>query len=139
MTLCGLQLKCKARHPPGDEIYRDEGISVFEVDGRKNKARVTTGFLNVLPYSCLAPHSDILPESLPAFQDVPGPQVPLLRRRTIPLLRDDRSGRSRRQIHRLLQQGKAECQGVQPQLHHDITRPAKARMGQFPHRLQCVN
>ncbi|KAL4268783.1 MYST (SAS/MOZ) family protein [Pleurotus pulmonarius] len=31
------KLKCKARHPPGDEIYRDGAISVFEVDGRKNK------------------------------------------------------------------------------------------------------
>lgn len=30
-------MKCKARHPPGDEIYRDGAISVFEVDGRKNK------------------------------------------------------------------------------------------------------
>jgi hypothetical protein len=30
-------MKCKARHPPGDEIYRDGSISVFEVDGRKNK------------------------------------------------------------------------------------------------------
>jgi hypothetical protein len=30
-------MKCKARHPPGDEIYRDGPISVFEVDGRKNK------------------------------------------------------------------------------------------------------
>ncbi|KAG5721932.1 Histone acetyltransferase MYST2 [Termitomyces sp. T112] len=35
---CGRhRLKCKARHPPGDEIYRDGTISVFEVDGRKNK------------------------------------------------------------------------------------------------------
>lgn len=25
------------RHPPGDEIYRDNHISIFEVDGRKNK------------------------------------------------------------------------------------------------------
>lgn len=25
------------RHPPGDEIYRDGRISIFEVDGRKNK------------------------------------------------------------------------------------------------------
>jgi hypothetical protein len=32
-----VQMKCKARHPPGDEIYRDGAISVFEVDGRKNK------------------------------------------------------------------------------------------------------
>ncbi|KAF8558205.1 hypothetical protein OG21DRAFT_1595586 [Imleria badia] len=31
------RLKCKARHPPGDEIYRDNSISIFEVDGRKNK------------------------------------------------------------------------------------------------------
>ncbi|KAF9648813.1 hypothetical protein BDM02DRAFT_2059220 [Thelephora ganbajun] len=29
--------KCKMRHPPGDEIYRDGAISVFEVDGRRNK------------------------------------------------------------------------------------------------------
>jgi histone acetyltransferase SAS3 len=35
----GGQLKCKARHPPGDEIYRDGHISIFEVDGRKNKVR----------------------------------------------------------------------------------------------------
>ncbi|KAG8213081.1 hypothetical protein J3R82DRAFT_11475 [Butyriboletus roseoflavus] len=31
------RMKCKARHPPGDEIYRDNSISIFEVDGRKNK------------------------------------------------------------------------------------------------------
>ncbi|KAF8624525.1 hypothetical protein AX15_005836 [Amanita polypyramis BW_CC] len=31
------RLKCKARHPPGDEIYRDGNVSIFEVDGRKNK------------------------------------------------------------------------------------------------------
>ena len=30
------KLKCSAKHPPGDEIYRDKSISVFEVDGRKN-------------------------------------------------------------------------------------------------------
>ncbi|KAI8374081.1 acyl-CoA N-acyltransferase [Choanephora cucurbitarum] len=29
--------KCKVRYPPGDEIYRDGNVSVFEVDGRKNK------------------------------------------------------------------------------------------------------
>lgn len=33
------QLKCKMRHPPGDEIYRDGTVSVWEVDGRKNKVR----------------------------------------------------------------------------------------------------
>lgn len=30
------KLKCPAKHPPGDEIYRHGSISVFEVDGRKN-------------------------------------------------------------------------------------------------------
>lgn len=30
------KLKCPAKHPPGDEIYRDGAISFFEVDGRKN-------------------------------------------------------------------------------------------------------
>uniref|UniRef100_A0A383W7X2 Histone acetyltransferase n=1 Tax=Tetradesmus obliquus TaxID=3088 RepID=A0A383W7X2_TETOB len=29
--------KCKLRHPPGDEIYRKDNISMFEVDGRKEK------------------------------------------------------------------------------------------------------
>jgi len=28
--------KCPWKHPPGDEIYRDGKISIFEVDGRKN-------------------------------------------------------------------------------------------------------
>lgn len=46
-TMCAmLQMKCKARHPPGDEIYRDGAISVFEVDGRKNKVN---GLPNYLP------------------------------------------------------------------------------------------
>ncbi|GAB5585739.1 Histone acetyltransferase [Umbelopsis nana] len=31
------KLKCAMKHPPGDEIYRDGAISIFEVDGRKNK------------------------------------------------------------------------------------------------------
>lgn len=30
------KLKCPSKHPPGDEIYRDNSVSVFEVDGRKN-------------------------------------------------------------------------------------------------------
>ncbi|KAI8329831.1 acyl-CoA N-acyltransferase [Chlamydoabsidia padenii] len=29
---------CRVTHPPGNEIYRDGPLSVFEVDGRKNKA-----------------------------------------------------------------------------------------------------
>ncbi|CAO3699948.1 unnamed protein product [Rhizopus stolonifer] len=31
------QKNCTVKHPPGDEIYRDGAVSVFEVDGRKNK------------------------------------------------------------------------------------------------------
>ncbi|KAF2103851.1 hypothetical protein NA57DRAFT_31099, partial [Rhizodiscina lignyota] len=30
------KLKCPAKNPPGDEIYRDGKYSFFEVDGRKN-------------------------------------------------------------------------------------------------------
>lgn len=29
--------KCTLKHPPGNEIYRKETISFFEIDGRKNK------------------------------------------------------------------------------------------------------
>ncbi|KAI9297329.1 hypothetical protein K502DRAFT_334507 [Neoconidiobolus thromboides FSU 785] len=31
------KIKCGYKRPPGDEIYRDGKISVFEVDGRKNR------------------------------------------------------------------------------------------------------
>ncbi|XP_008192200.1 histone acetyltransferase Tip60 [Tribolium castaneum] len=30
-------VKCNLRHPPGNEIYRKENVSFFEIDGRKNK------------------------------------------------------------------------------------------------------
>ncbi|XP_064600616.1 histone acetyltransferase KAT5-like isoform X2 [Liolophura sinensis] len=30
-------MKCLLRHPPGNEIYRKDGVSFFEIDGRKNK------------------------------------------------------------------------------------------------------
>lgn len=36
-TLLRHQLKCELRHPPGNEIYRQGSLSVFEVDGKKNK------------------------------------------------------------------------------------------------------
>ncbi|KAK6538044.1 hypothetical protein TWF694_010936 [Orbilia ellipsospora] len=32
------RLKCPHKHPPGDEIYRDGTVSIFEVDGRKQPA-----------------------------------------------------------------------------------------------------
>ena len=28
---------CPYRHPPGAEIYRHEGLAIFEVDGEKDK------------------------------------------------------------------------------------------------------
>ena len=31
------RMKCQMRHPPGDEIYRNESLSMFEVDGKKQK------------------------------------------------------------------------------------------------------
>jgi len=36
-TLTRHKLKCDLRHPPGNEIYRSGTLSVFEVDGKKNK------------------------------------------------------------------------------------------------------
>jgi histone acetyltransferase MYST1 len=36
-TLTRHKMKCDLRHPPGDEIYRNENLSLFEVDGKKNK------------------------------------------------------------------------------------------------------
>ncbi len=36
-TLQRHQLKCELKHPPGNEIYRHETLSVFEVDGAKAK------------------------------------------------------------------------------------------------------
>jgi hypothetical protein len=32
-----IQRKCNLYHPPGNEIYRKDTISFFEIDGRKNK------------------------------------------------------------------------------------------------------
>jgi histone acetyltransferase MYST1 len=32
-----IQKKCDLKHPPGDEIYRSGTLSMFEVDGKKNK------------------------------------------------------------------------------------------------------
>lgn len=37
MRAAPLQTKCHLYHPPGNEIYRKETLSFFEIDGRKNK------------------------------------------------------------------------------------------------------
>lgn len=36
-TLMRHKMKCELRHPPGNEIYRHDNLSMFEVDGKKNK------------------------------------------------------------------------------------------------------
>eukprot|EP01117_Protostelium_nocturnum_P000835 TRINITY_DN1105_c0_g1_i3.p1 TRINITY_DN1105_c0_g1~~TRINITY_DN1105_c0_g1_i3.p1 ORF type:complete len:434 (-),score=101.43 TRINITY_DN1105_c0_g1_i3:814-2049(-) len=36
-TLNRHKMKCDLRHPPGNEIYRNGNLSVFEIDGKKNK------------------------------------------------------------------------------------------------------
>jgi len=36
--------KCPIKVPPGNEIYRDNNISIFEVDGRKNKVIILNNF-----------------------------------------------------------------------------------------------
>ena len=36
-TLERHKAKCEHRHPPGDEIYRHDNISMFEIDGKKAK------------------------------------------------------------------------------------------------------
>lgn len=37
VTFANHCLKCTMRHPPGREIYREETLSMFEVDGKDNK------------------------------------------------------------------------------------------------------
>lgn len=52
-----LQAKCVWKHPPGDEIYRKGTISVFEVDGKKNKVRCFKMLRLSLDIICLAQFS----------------------------------------------------------------------------------
>lgn len=37
LVLNHVKEKCKLRHPPGNEIYRKDDISMFEVDGKTTK------------------------------------------------------------------------------------------------------
>ena len=87
------RLKCKVRHPPGDEIYRDGVISIFEVDGRKNKVSIVCVWRQEAERQ-----GDLLPKSVSAVQDVSGPQVAVLRRGAVSILCDDRGGRERSAI-----------------------------------------
>lgn len=86
------------KHPPGDEVYRKGSISVFEVDGKKNKVRIE----NVWGFFCLCGSymktinqytavlsTDLLPELVFTCQTFPGPQNTVLRCGAISLLRHD--------------------------------------------------
>lgn len=85
------------KHPPGDEIYRKGVISVFEVDGKKNKVDVLlilvrkkiSIFVLYLTNIYHLLFVDLLPKPLSPCQTLPGPQDIVLRRGAIPLLCDD--------------------------------------------------
>ena len=64
-------MKCHARNPPGDEIYRDGAISIFEVDGRRNKVKKN----QLVKNQGLIDHFfiDLLPKPMFAFKNVLGP------------------------------------------------------------------
>ena len=66
-------MKCKMRHPPGDEIYRDGNVSVFEVDGRKNKVRPVSRHYHhdVKSNLLICYSSDLLPKLVSSLEDVP--------------------------------------------------------------------
>lgn len=67
------------KHPPGDEVYRKGAISVFEVDGKKNKVcnkcvcvylLFCVELLSLIKYFGV---TDLLPEPVFAGQAVFGP------------------------------------------------------------------
>jgi len=45
------------RHPPGDEIYRNNNISVFEVDGEKAKVKKPRNSKHKMSCQCCSPAS----------------------------------------------------------------------------------
>lgn len=60
------RMKCTLLHPPGDEIYRDGSISIFEVDGRHNKVSI----LIEVSSSHLITAIDLLSKPVPFVQNV---------------------------------------------------------------------
>lgn len=128
------QAKCVWKHPPGDEVYRKGSISVFEVDGKKNKVRSENPlflknktknpffcfFFVVVVFKslqfiheenflkrCLS-YADLLPEPVFTCQTFPGPQNIVLRRGAFPLLCHDWSRQHRLPFSRVLFQGRWE-------------------------------
>lgn len=87
------------KHPPGDEVYRKGAISVFEVDGKKNKVSFENTFFFIYVFGWFVHEksdlkmslfpADLLPESVFTCQALPGPQNALLRRGAFSLLCHD--------------------------------------------------
>lgn len=120
------QAKCVWKHPPGDEVYRKGAISVFEVDGKKNKVRFEYTFkfiyfLNFFLFSLCSLYTkrffffyislfsaDLLPEPVFTCQTFPGPQNTVLRRGAFSLLCHDWSRQHRLPFSRVLFQGRWE-------------------------------
>lgn len=57
------------KHPPGDEIYRKGNISVFEVDGKKNKVKECSAAPPGLPLARITELRQ-LQHSIPFFAPV---------------------------------------------------------------------
>ena len=69
-------MKCHARNPPGDEIYRDGAISIFEVDGRRNKVKRINScktFRNQGLMTIVFFFVDLLPKPMFTIKNVLGP------------------------------------------------------------------
>jgi len=74
---------------------------------------------------------DLLPKPLPPLQDVPGPQIALLRRRTVPVLRHHTRRRVWRALRGVFQQGEALPEGLQFKLYHDAPGETTPGVGEF--------
>ena len=51
--MCTFQAKCLLYHPPGNEIYRKDSVSFFEIDGRKNKVSLLSYFCDHISFMCM--------------------------------------------------------------------------------------
>ena len=69
-----LQAKCVWKHPPGDEVYRKGAISVFEVDGKKNKVRMCVLDSNTIQRTCRKSFQLRLPRLIPSAQGIVHPK-----------------------------------------------------------------
>ena len=73
------QAICSWRHPPGNEIYRKDSLSVFEVDGEKHKVGPSMGLLGSSPLpSSHSPSLPSLPSSLLPLPPLTSPLPPYL-------------------------------------------------------------